>query len=245
VHQPPTLQNAADIERVRAVRPDALVVAAYGLLLPPVLLGTAEHGALNIHASLLPRWRGAAPIQRALLAGDSHTGITIMQMDAGLDTGPVLSQRKIEITDQDDAGSLHDRLAALGAQMIVEALAEVAAGHAHAVPQPLEGVSYAAKIARQETLLDWTRPARELDRAVRAFRPSPGASTVLDGQPIKIWRARVVERTLAPGALTAELVAGCGEEALQILELQSAGGKRLLAAEYLRGHPLLPNARLG
>jgi methionyl-tRNA formyltransferase len=245
LYQPQTLRNAPDVERVRGVRAHALVVAAYGLLLPPALLSATMHGALNVHASLLPRWRGAAPIQRALLAGDTHSGVSIMQMDAGLDTGPVLSQRKIEITHEDDAGTLHERLAALGAQMIVEALADLAAGRAHPVPQPLEGVTYAAKIARQETLLDWTRPASELDRAVRAFRPSPGASTLLDGQPIKIWRARVVERSLAPGALTGELVAGCGEGSLQILELQPAGGKRLLAAEFLRGHPLLPNARLG
>jgi methionyl-tRNA formyltransferase len=172
-----------------------------------------------------------------------------MQMDAGLDTGPVLSQRSIPVGEEDDAGSLHDRLAGLGAQMMVEALAEITAGRGRAVPQPREGVTYAAKIGKQETLLDWTRPARELHRTVRAFRPSPGATTRLDGQPIKIWRARVLERPLAPGELrdepTGELVAGCGEGSLQILELQRAGGKRLLAGEYLRGHPLPPNARLG
>jgi methionyl-tRNA formyltransferase len=245
VAQPQDFKAAPDIERIRALRPDALVVAAYGLLLPPALLTAGRHGALNIHASLLPRWRGAAPIQRALLAGDAQTGISIMQMDAGLDTGPVLAQAQTLIAPQDDAGTLHDRLAEIGAGLIVDVLRELAAGRAKPVPQPQDGVTYARKIDKRETQLDWTRPAVELERAVRAFRPSPGAATRFAGEPIKIWQARVVQRPLAPGALAPDLVVGCGEGALQILELQRAGGRRLPAAEFLRGHPVAPNARLG
>jgi methionyl-tRNA formyltransferase len=245
VFQPANFKSAHDIERVRALRPDALVVAAYGLLLPPALLEAGRYGALNIHASLLPRWRGAAPVQRALLAGDAETGISIMQMDAGLDTGPVLSQEKIRIREDDDAGTLHARLAELGAERIVDALAEVSSGRARATPQSPAGVTYARKIDKPETRLDWTRPALELERAVRAFRPAPGASTCFEGQPIKIWRARVVDERLAPGEVAEKLTVGCGEGALEILELQRAGGKRLAAEHFLRGHPLRLGARFG
>jgi methionyl-tRNA formyltransferase len=245
VFQPENFKSEKAVERVLAMRPDVLVVAAYGLLLPPALLGAGRYGALNIHASLLPRWRGAAPIQRALLAGDAETGISIMQMDAGLDTGPVLRQKKIDIAGDDDAGTLHERLAALGAELIVEALSDVASGRARAVPQSQAGMTYARKIDKRETELDWTRPAPELERAVRAFRPTPGAGTHLDRQPVKIWRARVVEEHLAPGGVAAPLTVGCGEGALEILELQRAGGKRLATADFLRGHPLRPGARFG
>jgi methionyl-tRNA formyltransferase len=243
--QPPDFKNLQDIERVRALRADALVVAAYGLLLPRELLGAGRYGALNIHASLLPRWRGAAPIQRALLAGDAQTGISIMQMDEGLDTGPVLAQAASAIAPDDDAGTLHDRLAELGAGLIVEVLGGLAERRARPTPQPQAGVTYARKIDKRETELDWTRPAAELERAVRAFRPTPGAAARLEGEPLKIWRARVVDERLTPGTLTPELVAGCGEGALRILELQRAGGKRLAAAEFLRGHPVAPGARFG
>jgi methionyl-tRNA formyltransferase len=245
VFQPENFKSKNAVERVQALRPDALVVAAYGLLLPPALLEAGRYGALNIHASLLPRWRGAAPIQRALLAGDARTGISIMQMEAGLDTGPVLRQAQIDIGDDDDAGTLHGRLAELGGQLIVDTLSEVASARARAIPQSQAGVTYARKIDKQETQLDWTRPAAELERAVRAFRPLPGASTSLDGQPIKVWRARVVDSQLPPGELTEELIVGCGEGALEILELQRGGGKRLAAADFLRGHPLRPGARFG
>jgi methionyl-tRNA formyltransferase len=245
VLQPENFRSARDIERVSALEPDALVIAAYGLLLPPALLEAAHHGALNVHASLLPRWRGAAPIQRALLAGDRETGISIMQMDAGLDTGPVLRQEARPIGPDDDAGTLHERLAELGAELIVEALRDVADGRAVRRPQPRTGVTYARKIAKHETELDWKRPAAELERAVRAFRPVPGAWTALSGEPLKIWRARVVDERLAPGELSEKLAVGCGEGALQILELQRAGGKRLTAADFLRGHTLARGARLG
>ena len=245
VFQPHDFKTNESIARVRAARPQALVVAAYGLILPQALLDAGLHGALNIHASLLPRWRGAAPIQRALLAGDRETGISIMQMDAGLDTGPVMRQRALAITPEDDAGSLHHKLAGLGAEMIVGTLAEVETGRARAAPQLEAGATYARKIDKQETFLDWSRPALELERAVRAFRPAPGASTSLDGEPIKIWRARVVQDRLSPGEVTAELVVGCGNGALAIDELQRAGSKRLAAAEFLRGRPLAPGARFG
>ena len=242
VFQPASLKASDDVERVRKLRPDALVVAAYGLLLPAPLLQAGPHGAINIHASLLPRWRGAAPIQRALLAGDRETGISIMQMDEGLDTGALLAQRRISIGDEDDAGSLHERLAELGAEMVVAALNDIAAGRARALPQAQEGATYARKLAKHETHLDWTRPAAELERAVRAFRPTPGASTQLDDEPIKLWRTRVVTARLAPGEIAGDLVVGCGQGALEVLELQRAGGKRLSANEFLRGHPLPPGA---
>jgi len=245
VLQPPSLQRAAEVERVQAVRPDVLVVAAYGLILPQALLGAGRYGALNIHASLLPRWRGAAPIQRALLAGDSETGVSIMQMDAGLDTGPVLKQAKARIRDDDDAASLHDRLAGIGAELIVETLAEVESSRVVAVPQPKLGITYARKIDKRETRIDWTRPAAELERAIRAFRPVPGASTRTGGVDLKIWRVRVVDgRPLAPGEVSDGLVVGCGQGALEILELQRAGGKPLSASEFVRGHPLPAGARL-
>jgi methionyl-tRNA formyltransferase len=166
-------------------------------------------------------------------------------MDAGLDTGPVLARAETAIAPQDDAGSLHDRLAQLGAGLMVEVLRELAAGRAQPAPQPQAGATYARKIDKRETHLDWTRPAVELERAVRAFRPSPGAVTRFAGESIKIWQASVVERPLAPGALAPDLVVGCGEGALQILELQRAGGRRLPAAEFLRGHPVAPDTRLG
>jgi methionyl-tRNA formyltransferase len=243
VFQPLNLKSPLDAQRVSALHPDALVVAAYGLLLPPPLLEAGRYGALNIHASLLPRWRGAAPIQRALLSGDRETGISIMQMDAGLDTGPVLQQKSIPITDEDDAGTLHARLAELGAAMIVESLDELAEGRARRAPQPASGATYARKIGKQETRLDWSRPAVELERAVRAFRPTPGAMSTLAGEPIKIWRSQVVKQRLAPGTLGDHLIVGCGEDALRVMELQRAGGKRLNAEQFLRGRTLAPGTR--
>ena len=241
--QPETLK---DIERVAAARPDALVVAAYGLILPQRLLDTAPHGALNIHASLLPRWRGAAPIQRALLAGDRESGVSIMQMDAGLDTGPVFMQERVAIGADDDAGTLHDKLAALGAQAIVATLADVEAGRARAVPQPQSGVTYAPKIDKRETRLDWSRPALELERAVRAFRPVPGAFAMLDGEPLKVWQAKVTPAGGEPGTVLEakqNLVVACGAQSLAIAELQRAGARRLSAEEFLRGRPLASGAR--
>ena len=245
--QPPRL-DAAQSEPWRAVRPDVVVVAAYGVLLPAPFLDLAPHGALNIHASLLPRWRGAAPIQRALLAGDRETGISIMRMDAGLDTGPVLSRHRLPISDDDDAGSLDDKLAALGAEAIVEALASIEAGTARAIAQPADGVTYARKISGKDAVLDWSQPAAALERAVRALRPTPGAVTMLQGERIKVWRARVAGGDGPAGSVLATgdaLLVACGTGALAITELQRAGGKPLPAAAFLRGRALPPGARLG
>jgi methionyl-tRNA formyltransferase len=226
-----------------------MVVAAYGLILPLPFLTATAHGALNIHASLLPRWRGAAPIQRALLAGDLETGISIMKMDAGLDSGPVLARKSVPIAAKDDAGSLHDRLAALGAQMVLAALADLQAEQARAVPQSESDVTYARKIEKAETVLDWSRPAEDLDRAVRAFRPLPGASTMLGRESIKVWRARERDERGEPGVLLrvddGALVIGCGRNVLEVTEIQRPGGRRLATAEFLRGRPLKPGTRFG
>ena len=248
VLQPEHLRSPDVARRLQAAQPEALVVAAYGLLLPPLVLDLAPFGAWNIHGSLLPRWRGAAPIQRALLAGDRETGISIMRMDAGLDTGPVLAQHRLPIAADDDAGTLHDKLAALGAQAIVAALAELQAGCARAVEQPEVGVTYARKIDRKDTILNWSLPAADLERAVRAFRPAPGAATLLQGEPIKIWGAAIVAGQGEPGTVLAAgdaLVVACGDGALAITELQRAGGRRLAVADFLRGHALSPGAQFG
>ena len=245
VFQPEKLHDV-EIERIAATRPQVLAVAAYGLILPPRVLDITPRGALNIHASLLPRWRGAAPIQRALLAGDRETGISIMQMDAGLDTGPVLAQHPIAIAANDDAGTLHAKLATQGAEAIERALVDIETGRARAVPQSESGATYAAKIDKRETRLDWSRPALVLERAVRAFRPAPGAFAMLDGEPVKIWQASVAAAGGEPGTILQagqELLVACGEQALAISALQRAGGRRLSAQEFLRGHPLAPGAR--
>jgi methionyl-tRNA formyltransferase len=247
--QPQSLKDPVALSRLAAAKPQVLVVAAYGLILPPRALEIAPHGALNIHASLLPRWRGAAPIQRALLAGDRETGITIMQMDAGLDTGPMLAQHRLAIAPEDDAGSLHDKLAALGAEAIVRALGELGAGRLRALPQPAQGVTYAQKIGAPEAEIDWTRACSEIERRLRALRPSPGARTCLRGEAIKLWRATCAQQGGAPGEVLASgadgVLVGCGEGALRVAELQRAGGKRLPAAEFLRGCPIAVGERLG
>ena len=243
VFQPETLKAPDSLERLRAARPEVLVVAAYGLLLPQAALDVAPLGALNIHASLLPRWRGAAPIQRALLAGDRETGISIMQMDAGLDTGPVMLQKKLAIAPEDDVAMLHEKLAELGAAAIIEALVELQAGRARALAQAAVGITYARKIDKKEIHLDWTRSAPELERAVRAFLP---AVATLGGESLRLWRARVAEGRGVPGELLrvgSALTIACGEHALEVLELQRPGGKRLAAAEFLRGRPLAPGIR--
>ena len=247
IFQPRDLQPPEVLTRLRAARADAMVVAAYGLLLPPPVLEVATHGAINIHASLLPRWRGGAPIQRALLAGDQETGVSIMQMDAGLDTGPVFAQRRLAVGAADDFGALHDKLAALGAETLLEVLTSVANGQGRPSAQPESGATYARKIDKNETRLRWQRPAVELERVVRAFRPSPGALARLAGEPIKIWRARAVAGDGPPGTLLESghaLRVACGSGALAIDELQPAGGRRMPVDEFLRGHPVKPGTRL-
>jgi methionyl-tRNA formyltransferase len=244
--QPQTLHDEPLVRRLREARADATVVAAYGQLLPPAALEAARHGALNIHASLLPRWRGAAPVQRALLAGDRETGISIMQMEAGLDTGPVFLQRAIPIDGEDDAGSLHEKLAALGADALLEVLSAIESGNALAQAQPAQGVTYARKIDKAEARIDWRRTAIEVERAVRAFRPAPGAAARLDGEILKIWRARAASGAGGAGALLKSdgaLEVACGEGALAIDELQPAGGRRMSAADFLRGRALPSGAR--
>ncbi|MGE5794351.1 MAG: methionyl-tRNA formyltransferase [Bacteroidota bacterium] len=247
VLQPATLK-APDVQaELRALAPDALVVAAYGLILPQAVLDIPRLGAINIHASLLPRWRGAAPIQRALLAGDRETGISIMRMEAGLDTGPVLLREAVAIGPDDTAGTLHDRLAALGAQLVVAALDGLARGTIAATPQPAEGATYAVKLAKHEARIDWTRPAAELERQVRAFNPFPGATARLRGTEIKIWRAAVADAAGEPGVVlaldSAAIVVACGCGALRLEALQRAGGKRLPAREFLRGFALAAGER--
>jgi methionyl-tRNA formyltransferase len=246
VLQPPSLKLAEVEQRLRDVRPRVLVVVAYGLLVPASILRLPAFGCVNVHASLLPRWRGAAPVQRALLAGDACTGVSIMKMDEGLDTGPVYEQRRLDILPDDDAGTLQDKLSALGAEALLDVLQGLREGRARATPQPDQGATYAAKIDKREARLDWTRPAVELERAVRAFRPAPGAAARLGSETIKIWRAEVLERAGEPGRLldASALVVACGTASLRILELQRPGGRRLSTAEFLRGHPLAPGTRL-
>lgn len=239
VFQPTTLKDSVAQERIAAIGADAMIVAAYGLILPQAVLDLPRHGCLNIHASLLPRWRGAAPIQRAILAGDAETGVCIMQMEAGLDTGPVLAQGAIPIDSTDTAASLHDKLAALGASLIVDVLGRLPLP---ALAQPDAGVTYAAKIEKAEAALNWNLDAAELDRRIRAFNPFPGTQTQLAGQGIKIWGAQSHAGTGSAGEVLAVdqhgIVVACGKGALRITELQKAGGKRLPVAQFLAGTPV-------
>lgn len=247
LHQPPSLKSEEARQPILKARPDVMVVAAYGLILPQAVLDIPRLGCLNIHASLLPRWRGAAPIQRALLAGDSETGVTIMRMEAGLDTGPMLLKESLPIAAADTAGSLHDKLASLGARLIVEALTRLERDGLPGEIQPGEGVTYAAKLDKNEAALDWRLPAVQLERTVRAFNPFPGATAQLDGQVVKIWAAMPVSQTGEAGLVLAVggngVVVACGDGALRLTELQKAGGKRLPAADFLRGFPLKPGQR--
>ena len=236
---------------LRAAAADVLVVAAYGLILPEWVLALPRLGCLNIHGSLLPRWRGAAPIHRAIEAGDLETGITIMQMDAGLDTGAMLATEREPIGPDDTTGRLHDRLAALGARMIVRALDDAANAALVPVAQPEAGVSYAHKIAKTEGAIDWSQPALAIERRVRAFDPFPGATFVAGGEAIKLWRARVdrADAQAAPGTVIAadaqSLVVACGEGALALVDVQRPGGKRQPVANWLQGHPVSIGAVFG
>ena len=246
--QPQTLKDAQLQARLHASGAHAMVVAAYGLILPRPVLELFPAGCINIHASLLPRWRGAAPIQRAILAGDSETGISIMHMEEGLDTGPVYLMRRIPIAAMDTAGTVHDKLAALGARCIVEALPAIADGMLEAVPQSEAGAAYAPKITKNEAAIAWRHEAVEVERQIRAFNPFPGAYSSLRGEPLKVWRG-----TVAPGSpelpgtiLRADaqgVVVACGKGALHATELQRAGGKRLAAADFLHGMPLAAGER--
>ena len=254
VAQPASLRDAAARGPVIAVPLDVLVVAAYGLILPPEVLAWPRHGCLNIHASKLPRWRGAAPIQRAIEAGDPTTGVTIMQMDVGLDTGPMIAVVDVPIAPRDTAATLQHRLADAGARAIVDALGRLARdGALKAVPQPADGVTYAAKIGPADIAIDWHQPAAAIERRLRALDPTPGAATTLDGMPIKLRAGETIacSAQAEPGTVVAAGAAGldvaCGDSgaALRITELQPAGGKRMPVAAFLRGRAIAPGARLG
>jgi methionyl-tRNA formyltransferase len=244
-------EAAAGRAALEAARPVVLVGAAYGLILPEWVLALPRLGCLNIHGSLLPRWRGAAPIHRAIEAGDAETGITIMQMDAGLDTGDMLLAAREPIAFDDTTGRLHDRLAALGARLIVQALADAAAGALRPVRQPQDGVTYAHKIAKSEAAIDWTLPAAVIERRIRAFDPFPGATFQAHGETIKLWRAQVerLDIAAAPGTVVAvegpRLAVACGEGALALLDVQRPGGKRAAVAQWLQGQPLARGDVLG
>ena len=236
----------ADPDPFAALSPDVAVVAAYGLILPAAFLEAPRLGCVNIHASLLPRWRGAAPIQRAIMAGDAETGITVMQMDEGLDTGGILSQRRMPIGPADDAGTVHDALAGMGTALVVETLAEMAAGRCRARPQPDEGVTYAAKIDRAETRIDWRKPAREIHRQIRALSPVPGAWFEIGGARVRVLAARPVPGpTLPPGtAIDDGAAIACGDGSLVLERLQRAGKQAVDAVAFLRGFPIPPGTVL-
>ncbi|HEY5810661.1 MAG TPA: methionyl-tRNA formyltransferase [Povalibacter sp.] len=243
VEQPVTLRDPAAVERLAQWNADAMIVVAYGLILPAAVLAVPPLGCVNIHGSLLPRWRGAAPIHRALLAGDAQTGVTIMQMDAGLDTGPMLLERATPLTSSDTSASVHDRLAAIGADALMEALDGLIDGSLVARPQPENGATYAAKIRKDEALLDWRKTAHELDRQVRAFNPWPVAETRWNGQQLRIWQAQPLdtEADAAPGSVLADTSGICvatGEGVLCLTRVQLAGRKAVSAVEFLNAHRL-------
>ena len=250
VLQPSSLKSEAECAPIVAIPLDILVVVAYGLILPPSMLEWPREGCINIHASLLPRWRGAAPIQRALLAGDRGTGITLMWMDEGLDTGPIIARHPVPIAARETAGTLHDKLAAVGARAIVESLSTLRrGGRLPAEAQPEKGATYAAKLTSAETVIDWSASADAIDRSVRAFDPAPGAQTNLAGAALKIWEASPLPGHLgAPGVViradTGGIVVACGQGALNVTRLQRAGGKPMPAAAFLAGHPLAIGTRL-
>ncbi|MFO1305408.1 MAG: methionyl-tRNA formyltransferase [Burkholderiales bacterium] len=249
VLQPPTLRTEEARAPVLAIPVDVLVVAAYGLILPPAVLDWPRHGGLNIHASLLPRWRGAAPIHHAILAGDGQTGVTIMQMDAGLDTGPMISTVATPIEATETTGSLTERLATLGAEAIVAALRDLERdGSLRSTPQPADGATYASKIDPSQAALDWNRAAADLDRQVRAFDPAPGARFTLANDAVKVWAAQAARGAGTPGTVLAvtpdALEIACGEGSLRLLTVQPPGGKRMAGGAFAAGRRLVPGARL-
>ena len=249
VAQPEKLRDPASHQPIIDAQAEVMIVAAYGLILPQAVLDLPRLGCVNIHASLLPRWRGAAPIHRAIEAGDPETGITLMQMDKGLDTGAMLTRAALPILDTDTTGSLHDRLATLGASEIVALLPSLAAGTVHATPQDEALATYAAKIGKEEAVLDWCLAATKLACRIRAFDPFPGASTLFQGGVLKIWEAQPVVAQGTPGRILAvgrsSFTVACGEGALEVREVQKAGGKRQPAAAFLSGHALVAGMTLG
>lgn len=244
VEQPEKLRNNAEaLALLQSVEADIMVVAAYGLILPQDVLDTPKHGCLNIHASLLPRWRGAAPIQRAIEAGDAETGVCIMQMDIGLDTGDVVSEHRYTIKNSDTATDVHDALAELGAQAIVADLQQLQqTGRLNATPQPENGITYAQKLSKEEAKINWAEPAAVIERKIRAFNPVPAAWIEYQGKPMKIWQAEVVAQHGNAGEVLAfgsdGLTVACGEGALNITELQPAGSKRMTVAAFAAGRTI-------
>jgi methionyl-tRNA formyltransferase len=266
VLQPERVRDEKFIAEFHSLQPDLVVVVAYGQILPPAILDSPRHGCLNIHASLLPKYRGPAPIQWAIANADTETGVTLMRIDAGLDTGDIVAQRRTPIRPEDDSATLHDRLAQLGAELLVQTIPDYVAGKIRPKAQPAAGASYAPKIKKEDGRIDWNQPARTIWNRLRAFTPWPGAFTFLSkamaGTPssvpsfvksqgsgealpskmLKIWKAEVIEKSGAAGTvLSADkngIVVGCGQNALRILELQREGGRRMNAAEFLAGHPM-------
>lgn len=253
VLQPERARDEKFIQALGELRPDLIAVTAYGQILPKVILDLPKFGCVNVHTSLLPKYRGAAPIQWALLNGDAETGVTIMKMDPGMDTGDVLAQEPTPILPSDNSQTLHDRLGRLGAQLLVRTIPGYVAGRIRPVPQPSQGVSAAPKIKKQDGQIDWTRPARAIWNQIRAFTPWPGAFTRAADNAglhlLKVWEAEVAKESGVPGeVLRADntgVVVACGEGALRILTLQREGGRRMSAPEFLAGHPLKPGQRFG
>jgi methionyl-tRNA formyltransferase len=249
--QPEKARDPVFVEQLRALAPELVVVAAFGQLLPPSILELPRHGCLNVHASLLPRWRGAAPIQWAMLEGDAETGVTIMKIDAGLDTGDMLTFARTPITPADNSQTLHDRLAEMGAELLVRTIPDYLAGKLTPIRQPAEGVTYARKLNKEDGRLDWTLPAQQLHRRVRAFTPWPGAFTQWGDPPkmLKVWETEIRPATGPnPGEILAAdkegILVACGHDALLIKTLQKEGGRRLTAQEFLAGHGLSPATKL-
>jgi methionyl-tRNA formyltransferase len=266
VLQPARARDEKFIAELRELKPDLIVVVAFGQILPPAILDLPRHGCLNVHTSLLPKYRGAAPIQWAIANGETETGVTVMKMDAGLDTGPIVSQRRTPILPEDNSATLHDRLARLGAELLAQTIPDFVAGKIQSVPQLVEGASHAPKIKKEDGRIDWSLPAKTIWNRLRAFTPWPGAFTFLrsaehrlganptapnhagtvPGAPkphlLKIWKAEIVEQSGGAGEILSAdksgIVVACGQDALRILELQREGGRRMNAAEFLSGHPL-------
>jgi methionyl-tRNA formyltransferase len=247
IAQPATLRDERLAGELCRWEPEILVVAAYGLILPRTLLSLPRQGAINVHASLLPRWRGAAPIQRAILAGDRETGVSIMQMEEGLDTGPVLRRQAVSISEEDTAGTLHDRLADLGSKLIVDVLDDIGAGRNIASPQSDAGATYAEKLGKKELQINWTDSADGIRRLIRALDPLPGAKARIRGVEVKIWRCILASESGNAGEVLSAGPAGvlvaCGERSLLLTQLQRPGGKRLAASDFLHGFPLAAGER--
>ena len=245
VHHPRTLRDVEQQKIFEDLKLDVAVVAAYGLILPQAILDAPKHGCLNIHASLLPRWRGAAPIQRALLAGDQATGITVMQMDKGLDTGAMLLFEATPITHATTAGSLHDTLMGIGGRLIVKALDDLASGQLVPTPQPIDGVTYAAKLTREDGRIDWTKPASWIERQIRGLQPWPGCFCEIKGETIKILSATIINQSSAAGTLLDDqMTIACGEKSLRITSLQRPGKNPTDGASFLRGARLTVGTQL-